>query len=108
MSKDFSLKIQKPMRARNSFLRAERERKAAEAKVRKELAAGRSPDEQIRRLDAAGYTAAKERAKLAAIIAEGVKKLVVEAPEAVAEVVAKEKKGQKAKRQSKNDKKGKK
>jgi len=58
----------KPQRARNSTLRAEKERKAFEAKVRNELYAAKSPAERLASLDAAKLVAKKERAKLMKLI----------------------------------------
>jgi hypothetical protein len=55
----------KPQRARNKFAREEKEKKAFEAGVRKELAEKRSAAEQLARLNEKGYAAVKERAKLA-------------------------------------------
>lgn len=60
----------RPAGARNKFLRAELERRRSEAEVRQAAANARTPEEQIKRLDAAGLVATKERAKLAKRIAD--------------------------------------
>jgi hypothetical protein len=79
----------KPQRARNKFLREAKEKRAFEAKVRQELADKRPVGEQIGRLDAGGYTATKERAKLmkklSAAIAEQPRRSAVMTTEGVAE-----------------------
>lgn len=43
----------------------QQEARRESAKIRQEATAGRTPQEQLARLDAAGLVAAKERAKLA-------------------------------------------
>lgn len=98
----------KPQRARNKFLREERDRKRKEAAARQDAANSRTPVEQLAKLDAGGYVAAKERIKLHSRINQGQeaisKKELTELP--VLEEPKKDKKGTKARRQSKKDKKG--
>lgn len=101
------IKYNKPQRARNTVLRAEKQRRQEEAEVRKELASKRTPEEQLAHLDRKGYVATKERAKLALRIAQRSFD-IVKATENIISITheePKEKKGAKARRQAKKDRK---
>jgi hypothetical protein len=101
----------KPQRARNKFLREERERKAAEAAVRKELREKRTAAQQLAKLDAGGFVAKKERAKLAKLLSAVSEVLVdmppevVEAAEAAEAAKASKKSARKAKGEARKGKK---
>lgn len=57
---------ERPKYSRNKFLREAKQKRQDEAAVRQAAAEARTPAQQIARLDAKGYVATKERAKLAA------------------------------------------
>jgi hypothetical protein len=103
MSKEH-MKITKPLRARNKFLRENNERKAFEAKVRQEISDKLSVAERLTKLDVGGYVAAKERIKLhqkiaaAPVVALNVEVASVAAP---VEKKPKFKKGAKPKKEKK-------
>lgn len=102
MSKNAMKVTSKPLRARNLVLRSERSRKRAEAKVRKDIYDSLSTEQKLAKLDAGGFVAAKQRAKLA------LPGLIAKAQEERAKLPGAEpefKKGAKAERQRRKDKK---
>lgn len=103
MAKDIKVKG-KPLRARNKFLREDRERKRVEAATRQESRNARTVEQQIAKLDAGGYVAAKERLRLLSRATQDAQVVVDAIVEKTMPEPPKEKKGQKARRQNRKDK----
>jgi hypothetical protein len=106
MAKNTMSKGEKPKFARNRFSREEKDRKRAEAEARQASYDSMTAEQKIAKLDACGFAAVKERLKIwagkqAKAIADDVEKTVLN------ELVehAKEKRGTKARKQAKKDKK---
>lgn len=108
MAKEIFKSKGKPLRARNKVLREEKARRQAEAAARQEAYNALTLEQKIAKLDAKGYVAAKQRIKLAQPSAgEKIVQALTEAVTATPEPEPpKEKKGAKARRQERKDKKG--
>lgn len=95
----------KPLKARNRFLREKKEQARKQAQERQAAYDALTVEQKLAKLDAGGFVATKQRAKLTAALATTKIVTPVEPPAPTPEVKKKEKKGHQARRQAKHDKK---
>lgn len=102
-------KTDRPKYARNKFSREEKDRKRSEAETRQAIYNALTPEQKLAKLDAGGFTAAKQRIKIQmqesfdkAKAASNTLSITNDNGEVI---TPKDKKGAKARKQAKKDKK---